>query len=105
MIYAIVGLALSWSLGLFLGDGQIEGPLKMPLFVLTGSSMVILLLYMLFCLGHAIDMHKGTEKNLWIIGLLFASPIVVPYFYFKFVSKRKRPAQPESSDPEISRRS
>lgn len=104
MIYAISGLVLSWSIGMALGDREVEGLLEVCLAVLAGSAIIIMLVFMLFCLGHAIDMQKGTEKNLWIIGILFASLIVVPYFYFKHVSKRSKTAQPVGSGIDASRR-
>jgi len=98
MIFSILGLVVVWGFGVGHSAGSLNESLEVPLGIIGFSSAVIFILFTFFCLGHAIDMKKGTEKNLWIIGLLFATPIVVPYFYFKFISKMRRKVQPDDPD-------
>eukprot|EP00919_Chromeraceae_sp_WS-2016_P039479 GHVR01094166.1.p2 GENE.GHVR01094166.1~~GHVR01094166.1.p2 ORF type:complete len:110 (+),score=12.75 GHVR01094166.1:426-755(+) len=76
-----------------------EGALKVATTVGFFFAGAIFLIVMLWCLGQAIDLPSSTEKVLWIIGLLFASVIVVPYFFFTKARKKEsnQPPQPTTA--------
>jgi len=87
MFYSVFSLVLAFIMGLLVGDNPPEGTERLMV-VVMGPGMLYLLVMTLYCIGQAIDLPKSEAKPLWIIGILFATPIAVPYFYFKHISKR-----------------
>ena len=84
VLSAIVGFLSIFIVSAFFDLNALTGSADVLVMIVFFYSVIVYLVTMLCCLLVALDLPKSTEKNLWIIGLFFATVIIVPYFYFKY---------------------
>lgn len=92
----IVTLVASFGLGM---EGDVDGGFEMFISILFFTSILIMYLMMLICLMEAVGLPKGTERNLWILGILFMTQIAVPYFYFRRPKKNEISPKKTEAEP------
>ena len=85
MYYSIWSMIILFLLG-FIGVG---GRVAVVLSYAIGyPTLIWLLVMMVYCLSRVIKMPSSQEKPLWFIGILFTPYFCVPWYYFKYVSRR-----------------